>query len=311
MVVATEPGSAAQATVAYSGLAWLQASENTSDGTERSKATTGSRQRRATRAARCHWQKSSEDGHFCLLSSCRRGGQDGDMKIAFLIFDKLTALDAVGPYEVLSRWPEVDLQFVAKEAGMKRTDTGALGVNADAALDELTDPDILLIPGGEGNRPLIKDDEVLDWIRAADATTKWTTSVCTGSLVLGAAGLLEGKRATSHWAYRHELERFGAEPVAERVVVDGKYVTGAGVSAGIDMALHLTALEYGEDLARASSSGSSTTPSRRSTRARRRRPTRNSWSSSARSPDVTLSRGPYVQLLRGLTPFRVVSRVCR
>ncbi len=172
------------------------------------------------------------------------------MKIAILIFDKLTALDAIGPYEVLSRLPEADLQFVAKEAGTKRTDTGALGVIADAALADVTDPDIVLVPGGEGNRPLLEDEEVLDWLRAVDATSKWTTSVCTGSLVLGAAGLLEGKRATSHWAYRHELERFGAEVVAERVVVDGKFVTAAGVSAGIDMALALTALEYGDDLAK-------------------------------------------------------------
>lgn len=172
------------------------------------------------------------------------------MKIAFLIFDKLTALDAVGPYEVLSRLPDADLRFVAKEAGMKRTDTGALGISADGALEDMPDPDILLIPGGEGNRPLMEDDEVLDWIRAADAASKWTTSVCTGSLVLAAAGLLEGRRATSHWAYRDELSRFGAQPVGERVVVDGKYVTAAGVSAGIDMALQLTALEFGDDLAK-------------------------------------------------------------
>jgi putative intracellular protease/amidase len=175
---------------------------------------------------------------------------DAGMKIAILIFDKLTALDAIGPYEVLSRLPDADLRFVAKEAGLKRTDTGALGVNADAALIDFADPDILLIPGGEGNRPLMEDEEVLDWVRAADATTKWTTSVCTGSLVLGAARVLEGRRATSHWAYRHELAPFGAEPVAERVVVDGKYVTAAGVSAGIDMALQLTALEFGDDLAK-------------------------------------------------------------
>src|SRR5688572_30623508 len=109
------------------------------------------------------------------------------MKIAILIFDKLTALDAIGPYEVLSRLPEADLRFVAKEAGLKRTDTGALGVSADVALADFADPDILLIPGGEGNRPLLEDDEVLEWVRAVDATTKWTTSVCTGSLVLGAS----------------------------------------------------------------------------------------------------------------------------
>ena len=132
-----------------------------------------------------------------------------------------------------------------------RTDTGALGLSADAALAEFADPDILLIPGGEGNRPLMEDEEVLDWVRAvARDRRKWTTSVCTGSLVLAAAGILEGKRATSHWAYREQLRQFGAEPVAERVVVDGKIVTAAGVSAGIDMALQLTALQYGEDLAR-------------------------------------------------------------
>ena len=172
------------------------------------------------------------------------------MKIAILIFDKLTALDAIGPYEVLSRLPEADLRFVAKEVGVKRTDTGALGVSADVAIADLPDPDIVLVPGGEGNRPLLEDAEVLDWLRAAHETSTWTTSVCTGSLVLAAAGILDGKRATSHWAYRDELRKGGAEPVAERVVVDGKIVTAAGVSAGIDMALRLTALQYGDDLAR-------------------------------------------------------------
>jgi transcriptional regulator GlxA family with amidase domain len=173
------------------------------------------------------------------------------MRIAILIFDKLTALDAIGPYEVLSRLPGADLRFVAKEAGVKRTDTGALGVSADATLEELTDPEIVLVPGGEGNRPLLVDAEVLEWLRGAHETSTWTTSVCTGSLVLAAAGILDGKRATSHWAYRDELRRGGAEPVAERVVVDGKIVTAAGVSAGIDMALKLAALEAGDDVARA------------------------------------------------------------
>jgi putative intracellular protease/amidase len=177
--------------------------------------------------------------------------EDGLVRIAILIFDKLTALDAVGPYEVLSRLPGAELSFVAKDAGPKRTDTGALALSADIGLAELTDPDILLVPGGEGNRPLLDDDEVLDWVRGADRSSTWTTSVCTGSLVLGAAGLLEGKRATSHWAYREQLREYGAEPVAERVVVDGKVVTAAGVSSGIDMALRLAALVAGEDAARA------------------------------------------------------------
>ncbi len=173
------------------------------------------------------------------------------MRIAILIFDKLTALDAVGPYEVLSRLPGAEVSFVAKEAGPKRTDTGALGVSADIALGDLPDPEIVLVPGGEGNRPLMKDNEVLDWLRSAHEGSTWTTSVCTGSLLLGAAGILEGLRATSHWAYRERLREFGAEPVAERVVQDGKVITAAGVSAGIDMGLTLAAEVAGEDVAKA------------------------------------------------------------
>ena len=173
------------------------------------------------------------------------------MKIAILIFDRLTALDAIGPYEVLSRLPGAELTFVASEAGEKRTDTGRLGLSADASLDELSDPDVVLIPGGEGNRPLLHDERVLEWVREADRSSRWTTSVCTGSLVLGAAGLLEGRRATSHWAYREALRDYGAEPVAERVVEDGKLITAAGVSAGIDMALTLASRIAGEDVAKA------------------------------------------------------------
>lgn len=173
------------------------------------------------------------------------------MKIAFLVFDKFTALDVIGPYEVLSRIPEVEISFVGQKTGPKRSDTGFLGVTADRALPEVPDPDLILVGGGEGNRPLLRDDEVLEWIRAAHQTSRWTTSVCTGSLVLGAAGVLDGKRATSHWAYLDRLREFGAEPVAERWVIDGKVVTAAGVAAGIDMALALTAEIAGEDVAKA------------------------------------------------------------
>lgn len=173
------------------------------------------------------------------------------MKIAILIFDGLTALDAVGPYEVLSRFPGAELRFVAKEAGPKRTDTGALAINADAALGEITDPDLLLIPGGEGNRPLLEDDEVLDWVRTAHEATTWTTSVCTGSFVLGAAGILDGLEATTHWAFLDELSRWGATPVRRRVVEQGKVWTAAGVSAGLDMALALAARDVGEEFAQA------------------------------------------------------------
>ena len=173
------------------------------------------------------------------------------LRIAILIFDGLTALDAIGPYEVLSRLPESQLCFVGTEPGLKRTDTGALALNADLGIAELPDPDVVLIPGGEGNRPLMNDAQVLDWLRAAHQTTTWTTSVCTGALVLGAAGILEGKRATTHWAYLDRLRELGAEPVAERVVEDGKLMTGAGVSAGIDMALTLASRVAGEKVAQA------------------------------------------------------------
>jgi transcriptional regulator GlxA family with amidase domain len=173
------------------------------------------------------------------------------VKIAILIFDRVTALDAVGPYEVLSRLPGAELSFVAKEAGPKRTDTGMLALSADLAIAELPHPDIVLVPGGEGNRPLMRDTEVLDWLRSAHRGSTWTTSVCTGALVLGAAGILDGLRATTHWAFRDVLTEFGAEPVAERVVVDGKVITAAGVAAGIDMALRLAALDVGEEFAQA------------------------------------------------------------
>ncbi len=173
------------------------------------------------------------------------------MQIAILIFDGLTALDAIGPYEVLSRLPGAELRFVAKQPGPKRTDTGALGVEADLAIADLPGPDVVLVPGGKGNRPLMRDSEVLDWLRVAHESSTWTTSVCTGALVLGAAGILDGKRATTHWAFLDRLSELGAEPVTERVVEDGKVITAAGVSAGIDMALTLAARIAGDEVAQA------------------------------------------------------------
>ena len=172
-------------------------------------------------------------------------------RIAILVFDGLTALDAIGPYEVLSRIPQAELRFVAADAGPKRTDTGALGIEADLALADFPDPDIVLVPGGEGNRPLMTDDHVLGWLRSAHEASTWTTSVCTGALVLGAAGILRDKRATTHWAYLDRLRELGAEPVAERYVEDGKVVTAAGVAAGIDMALIVAARIAGETVAQA------------------------------------------------------------
>ncbi|MGN6274635.1 MAG: DJ-1/PfpI family protein [Solirubrobacterales bacterium] len=173
------------------------------------------------------------------------------MKIAILIFDGLTALDAIGPYEVLRSAPGWEVEFVAKEAGEVRTDSGFLGLSADKAIAEVSDPDIVLVPGGKGNRPLLKDEEVLSWLRRVDERTTWTTSVCTGSLVLGAAGLLDGRRATCHWLFLERLREYGANPVGGRYVEDGKVVTAAGVSAGIDMALHLVSREMGSEFAQA------------------------------------------------------------
>jgi transcriptional regulator GlxA family with amidase domain len=173
------------------------------------------------------------------------------MKTSILIFDGITALDAVGPYEVLRSVPGWEVEFVAASSGEKRTDSGALGISADRTLVEVTETDLVLVPGGAGNRPLLDDDEVLSWLREIDRATKWTTSVCTGSLVLGAAGLLKGKRATGHWLYLEPLRAYGADPVGGRFVEDGKIVTAAGVSAGIDMALHLVGQEAGPEVAQA------------------------------------------------------------
>jgi transcriptional regulator GlxA family with amidase domain len=173
------------------------------------------------------------------------------MQIAILLFEKLTVLDAIGPYEVLRSVPGWEVRFVASEADTVRADSGSLGLIADHSIDEVTEPDVVLVPGGEGSRPLMEDERVLGWLRDVHERTRWTTSVCTGSLVLGAAGLLEGKRATSHWLYLERLREFGAEPTSERVVEDGKVITAAGVSSGIDMALHLVNRELGEEAAQA------------------------------------------------------------
>lgn len=168
------------------------------------------------------------------------------MEIAILLFDRFTALDAIGPYEVLSRIPNASVKFVAKQAGSVRSDQGSLAIIADYSLDEVPSPDILVVPGGPGQSALMEDERILNWIRRAHETSTWTTSVCTGSLLLGAAGLLKGVKATSHWLADGVLSQLGAEPTAERVVIEGKIITAAGVSAGIDMALKLVALECGE-----------------------------------------------------------------
>jgi len=173
------------------------------------------------------------------------------MEIALLLYNGLAPLDAVGPYEVMRNVPGWQVRTVAKQRGEVRSEDGSLGLLADSALSELTAPDLVLVPGGGGNRPLLADEELLEWLRAVDRSTKWTTSVCTGSLLLGAAGLLEGRRATTNWLVLEDLRKFGAEPVGGRFVEDGKLLTAAGVTAGIDMALHLVAREVGPEVAQA------------------------------------------------------------
>lgn len=171
------------------------------------------------------------------------------MQIAILLFDRLTVLDAIGPYQVLNNLPGSQVTFVGERKGLVRDEDTGLGLMADADLAEVPSPDIILVPGGAGQNDLMDDGPVHEWLRAADTTSTWTTSVCTGSLVLAAAGLLDGRRATSHWLAVDTLATYGAIPTRERVVVDGKYVTGAGVSAGIDMALNLVATIEGEEFA--------------------------------------------------------------
>ncbi len=170
-------------------------------------------------------------------------------EIAFLLFDGITSLDAVGPYEVLQRLPGATVRMLAREPGPKRDRKGNLALVADCALGEVPSPDIVVVPGGFGVEAVMKDESTLEWLRRAHETSRWTSSVCTGSLVLGAAGLLKGLRATTHWMWMDRLRDFGAEPTEERVVFQGKVVTAAGVSSGIDMALRMVQLAAGDEIA--------------------------------------------------------------
>ena len=162
------------------------------------------------------------------------------MDITFLLFDGLTVLDAIGPYEVLHRVPDANVRLAAKAAGPISTEN-VLTLSATHALADVPRTDVLVVPGGFATQELEHDAETLEWIRAMDATSTWTTSVCTGSMLLAAAGLLEGKRATTHWGWLDRLAEYGAIPTSERVVEQGKFITAAGVSAGIDMGLTLAA----------------------------------------------------------------------
>jgi putative intracellular protease/amidase len=173
------------------------------------------------------------------------------MQVAYLLYDRFTALDITGPHEVFNSVPDVESIFVGEIAGPYRNESDTLTMVADKSIGEITEPDILVVPGGFGTRRLLDHEPLLDWIRSVDEKTTWTTSVCTGALLLAAAGLLDDRPATTHWMARETLGGLGANPVPERVVFDGKYVTGAGVSAGIDMALTLVQEIYGPEVAQA------------------------------------------------------------
>jgi transcriptional regulator GlxA family with amidase domain len=177
------------------------------------------------------------------------------MQIAIPLFDRLTALDGIGPYEVLQRLPGAEVVFVGAERGTVRTENGFLGLSVDATFTEVPHPDVVVVPGGIGTRAVIADDAhpLLAWVAAVHPTTRYTTSVCTGSLVLARCGLLDGLTATTHWAVYETLRGLGALPTPQRVVehLDRRIITAAGVSSGIDMALRLAELLVDADAARA------------------------------------------------------------
>jgi putative intracellular protease/amidase len=173
------------------------------------------------------------------------------MQIAYLLYDRFTALDITGPHDVFNSVPGNEAVFVAEQAGPIRNESDTLSLVADASIDEVTQPDILVVPGGFGTRALLDHEPLLDWIRTVHEATTWTTSVCTGALLLAAAGLLDGLPATTHWLARDLLAELGGKPVPDRVVREGKIVTAAGVSSGIDMALWLVREINGEEVAQA------------------------------------------------------------
>jgi transcriptional regulator GlxA family with amidase domain len=173
------------------------------------------------------------------------------MQVAYLLYDRFTALDLTGPHDVFNSVPGNESIFVAEKRGPVRNESDTLSMVADATLDEVPSPDMVVVPGGFGNRMLLEHEPLHEWIRSVHETSTWTTSVCTGSLLLAAAGLLDGAPATTHWLARDVLAELGAKPVPDRIVEHGKIVTAAGVSSGIDMALHLVQKINGEQVAQA------------------------------------------------------------
>ena len=173
------------------------------------------------------------------------------MDIAIPLYDRFTALDAIGPYQVLSMLPNATVRFLAAEPGPVRTDNGMLTVLAEGRYEDVPEPELVVVPGGPGTRALLEDERILAWLRGVHETSHYTTSVCTGSLLLAAAGILDGLDATTHWLVHDQLAALGALPVSERVVERGKVITAAGVSAGIDMALRLAELVADAETAQA------------------------------------------------------------
>ncbi len=173
------------------------------------------------------------------------------MLTAYLLYDRFTALDVAGPYEVLAAVPGAKSVLVAEHPGPVRSDRDALAIVADRGLEEVQAPDVVVVPGGLGTRRLLEHEPILSWLRRVHETTTWTTSVCTGSLLLAAAGLLDGAPATTYWLARERLESLGARVVDDRVVQHDKILTAAGVSSGIDMALQLVQLMHGDEVAQA------------------------------------------------------------
>jgi transcriptional regulator GlxA family with amidase domain len=170
------------------------------------------------------------------------------VKIAYVLYPDFTALDLVGPYEVISRWPDAEVHFVASSPEPVRCDVGLTVIPTDTP-ETLPGPDLIVVPGTGNPLPVLDDEVLIEWLRAAAPRCQWTASVCTGAGLYAAAGLLEGKKTTTHWAFRDNLRAMGVEVVADRVVWQGNHISGAGVSAGIDMALALTERVHGRKLA--------------------------------------------------------------
>ena len=170
------------------------------------------------------------------------------MRIAYVVYPDFTGLDLVGPYEVISRWPDADVHFVASSPEPVRADRGLTVIPTDTP-DTMPQPDLIVVPGSQNPVPVLSDEVLIGWLRTAAPGCRWTASVCTGAGLYAAAGLLEGKKTTTHWGFRDNLRAMGVEVVEDRVVWQGTHISGAGVSAGIDMALALTDRVHGRELA--------------------------------------------------------------